>query len=207
VYQRRGDIANTLSFAEECVALSGRRGLPIYAAGGRILRGWAIASEGKHVEHSIDEIREGLGVWQRSGLALYSRYFVSCLVEGYRMAGRPADALQPLSDMLVAAGPTDVRSWDPELHRLKGELLLEIDPGGCHRKQAEACFLKANEIARTQGSKSLELRATTSLARLWCALGRRTEARDRLAAVYEGFNEGFDTADLRAARRLVDSLS
>jgi class 3 adenylate cyclase/DNA-binding winged helix-turn-helix (wHTH) protein/tetratricopeptide (TPR) repeat protein len=207
LYQRRGDIANTLSLAEECVALSGQRELPIYAAGARVLRGWAMAGEGEQVEHAIDEMREGLCVWQRSGLALYSRFFVSCLVEGYRMAGRSADALQPLSDMLVAGERTDVRSWDPELHRLKGELLLEIDPGGCHHKQAEACFLKANEIARTQGSRSLELRAAMSLAKLWCVLGRRVEARDHLAAAYGSFNEGFDTADLRAARRLLDSLS
>lgn len=207
VYQRRGDIANTLAFADECMALSDQRGLPIYAAGARVLRGWAIASEGEQVEQAIDEMREGLGVWQRSGLGLYARYFVSCLVEGYRMAGRPADALPPLSDMMIAAGRTDARSWDPELHRLKGELLLESDRGGCHHEQAEACFLKAGEIARTQGSRSLELRAATSLARLWCGLGRRAEARDHLAAVHKGFSEGFDTADLRAAQRLLDSLS
>jgi DNA-binding SARP family transcriptional activator len=205
--QRRGEIANTLALAEEGVALSGQRGLPIYAAGARILRGWAMASEGEEVEHAIDEMREGLGVWQRSGLALSSHYFVSCVVEGYRLAGRPADALQPLSDMLVASERTDVRSSDPELHRLKGELLLEIDPGGCQHKQAEACFLKAKEIARTQGSRSLELRAVTSLARLLCVLGRRMEAWDHLAAAYESFNEGFDTGDLRAARRLLDSLA
>ena len=189
------------------MALSGQRGLPIYAAGARILAGWAMASEGNQAEHAIDEMREGLGVWQRSGLALYSPYFVSCLVEGYRMAGHSADALQPLSDMMVTGERRDVRSWDPELHRLKGELLLEIDPGGCHHKQAEACFLKASEIAQTQGAKSLELRASTSLAKLWCGLGRRVEARDHLAAAYGSFNEGFDTADLQAARRLLEGLS
>jgi len=207
LYQRRGDVANTLALAEECVALSDQSGLPIYAAGARILRGCAMASEGEQVEQAIDEMREGLGVWQRSGLALYSRFFICCLVEGYRMAGRPADALQALSDMLAAGEPTDVRSWDPELHRLKGELLLELDPAGCQHEQAEACFLKANEIARIQGSRSLELRAATSLARLWSAVGRRTAASDHLAAVYGNFNEGFDTADLRAARRLLDGLS
>lgn len=207
VYQRRGDIANTLSLAEECVALSGQRDLPIYAAGARVLWGWAMAAGGEQVEHAIDEMREGLGVWQRSGLALYSRFFVSCLVEGYRMAGRSADALQPLSDIMVASEGADVRSWDPELHRLKGELLLEIDSGGCHHNQAETCFLKASEVAKTQGSRSLELRAAASLAKLWCALGRRVEARNHLAAAYGSFNEGFDTADLRAAQHLLDSLS
>lgn len=207
VHQRRGDIANTFSLAEECATLSGQRDLPIYAAGARVLRGWAMAAGGEQVEHAIDEMREGLGVWRRSGLALYSRFFVSCLVDGYRMAGRSADALQPLSDIMAASEGADVRSWDPELHRLNGELLLEVDQEGCHRKRAEACFLKAIGIAKSQGSRSLELRAATSLAKLWCRLDRRAEARDRLAAAYGSFNEGFDTADLRAARRLLDSLA
>jgi DNA-binding SARP family transcriptional activator len=207
LHQRRGDIVNTLSLAEECLALSSQRGLPIYAAGARILRAWAMASKGEQVDRAIDEMREDLGVWQRSGLALYSPYFLSCLAEAYRMAGRPSDALQPLSDMLAASERIDVQYWIPELHRLKGELLLEINSRGCHQKQAEACFLKAIEIARTQGSRSLELRAAMSLAKLWCILGRRAEASDHLAAAYGSFDEGFDTADLRAARRLLDSLS
>ena len=95
--------------------------------------------------------------------------------------------------------------YEAELHRLKGELLLMQNAGDS--VEAEHCFQTAIEVARRQGGKSLELRATTSLARLLAKQGRRDEARAMLAEIYGWFTEGFDTADLKDAKRLLDELS
>ena len=95
--------------------------------------------------------------------------------------------------------------WDAELHRLKGALLLSLSDG--NESEAEACFKNAIEIARGQSAKSFELRAAMGLARLWQDEGKQAEARDLLAPVYGWFTEGFDTADLKDAKALLDDLA
>jgi len=91
------------------------------------------------------------------------------------------------------------------LYRLKGELLLQQSSG--NSTEAEVCFHHAINIAQSQQAKSWELRAATSLARLWHQQGKRQEAHDLLAPVYEWFTEGFDTADLQDAKALLDALA
>src|SRR5260370_40191532 len=91
-----------------------------------------------------------------------------------------------------------------EMHRLKGELLLRRNDSNL--AEAQSCFERAIEIARKQSAKSLELRATTSLARLLAKQGRRDEAHAMLAEIYGWFTEGFDTADLKDAKALLDEL-
>ncbi len=97
----------------------------------------------------------------------------------------------------------DERTWEAELYRLKGELLLM--QGGADA-EAEGCFQQALEVSRRQEAKSLELRAATSMARLWQQQGKRKEAHTLLRDVYDWFTEGFDTADLKDARALLDEL-
>jgi predicted ATPase len=89
---------------------------------------------------------------------------------------------------------------------LRGELLLRQGPRPTW-EEAEACFQQALAIARQQQAQSWELRAAMSLARLWQCQGKRTEARELLATVYGWFNEGFDTADLQDAKKLLDELA
>ena len=98
---------------------------------------------------------------------------------------------------------TEVRLFEAELRRLEGELRLLA---GAPEAEAEACFVEALAVARRQEARSFELRAATSLARLWRDQGRRAEAHDLLAPIYGWFTEGFDTPDLRDARVLVDGL-
>ena len=95
--------------------------------------------------------------------------------------------------------------WEPELHRLKGVLLLS--QSAKNEIEAEARFRKAIEVARNQSAKSFELRAATSLARLWQGQGKNSDARGLLVPVYEWFTEGFATADLKDAKTLLDQLS
>jgi adenylate cyclase len=105
---------------------------------------------------------------------------------------------------------TGERYYEAELYRLKGELTLQqsdVQSLESRVREAEGCFLKAIEIARKQQAKSLELRAVTSLARLWQTQGKRTEAHRLLSEVYNWFTEGLDTKDLQEARALLDELA
>ena len=120
-------------------------------------------------------------------------------------AGRGADALRLLVDVLRRKGETGAKVFEAEFQRLLGDLLL----AGHNTDTAEVdrAFRTAIEVARQQGAKSSELRATTSLARLLAKQGKRDEARAMLAEIYGWFTEGFDTADLKDAKALLDELS
>jgi predicted ATPase len=122
-----------------------------------------------------------------------------------RLTRRLADALQSTDGALAFSAQIRQPFYDADLHRLKGELLLAV--GGHADEEAEAEYQRALEVARAQNSKSFELRAATSLARLWRRQGRRREARELLAAVYAWFTEGFDTPDLIDAKALLEELS
>jgi predicted ATPase len=106
---------------------------------------------------------------------------------------------------LTLADTTGERWYEPELYRLKGELLLQQSSN--NQADVETCFQHALDIARSKQAKSFELRTATSLARLWQQQGKRQEAYDLLAPVYNWFTEGFDTADLQEAKALLDALA
>jgi len=110
-----------------------------------------------------------------------------------------------LAEALTVVDKTDARWYEPELYRLKGALLLQQNTD--NQAEAETCFHRALDIARSQQAKSFELRTATSLARLWQQQGKRQEAHDLLAPVYNWFTEGFDTADLKDAKALLDALA
>ena len=119
--------------------------------------------------------------------------------------GHPADGLQALTEAHTLVEQYDLRLWEAEVCRLRGVLLLRQPE--TPQAEAEACFQHALDVARRQEAKSLELRAATSLARLWQQQGKRQEAYDLLASVYHWFTEGFDTADLKDAKALLEELT
>ena len=108
-----------------------------------------------------------------------------------------------LAEAHALADKTGEYFWQAELHRLRDELLRRDDG---HESGAEACFQKALEISRNQSAKSLELRAATSLARLWRDQGQKKKASDMLAPVFDWFTEGFDTADLMDAKSVLEAV-
>src|SRR5262249_46190251 len=110
-----------------------------------------------------------------------------------------------LTEALMHVDKTRERWYEPELYRLKGVLLLQLNSD--NQAEAESCFQHALAIARNQQAKSFELRTATSLAKLWQQQGKRQEAYDLLAPIYNWFSEGFDTADLKDARALLDELA
>ena len=130
-------------------------------------------------------------------------HLLAFLAEAYGWAGQVEGALSLLDQALSRAEATEGRFWEAELYRLKGETLLKKG----EEAEAEACFGQALDVARRQQARSWELRAATSLARLWQRQGRREEARQLLEPVYDWFTEGFGTPDLQEARALLDVLS
>ncbi len=112
--------------------------------------------------------------------------------------------MEVLSRALDEVEESGARQFEPEMHRVRGELLCRGN--GKESLEAELCFAKALEVARLQEARSLELRAAVSLARLWRDHGKTAQARDLLAPVYDWFTEGFDTADLKDAKALLEEL-
>jgi predicted ATPase len=117
---------------------------------------------------------------------------------------QPEAGLTALAEALTLADTTGERWYAPELYRLRGELLLQQNSD--NQAEAETCFHHALDIARSQQAKSFELRTATSLSRLWQQQGKRQAAHALLAPVYNWFTEGFDTADLKDAKVLLDEL-
>jgi predicted ATPase len=117
---------------------------------------------------------------------------------------QPETGLTVLTEALTHVDKTGIRWYEPELYRLKGELLLQQN--SANQAEAETCFHKALDLARDQQAKSFELRIATTMARLWQQQGKRQEAYDLLAPVYQWFTEGFDTLDLQEAKALLEEV-
>jgi predicted ATPase len=115
------------------------------------------------------------------------------------------DAWRCIDEAMTAAEGAKQKIYEAEVHRTAGEIALKVSGPG--EAKAQAYFDRALQIARQQQAKSWELRAATSLARLWCDQGKRDEARNLLAPVYGWFTEGFDTRDLKEAKALLDALA
>jgi len=149
-------------------------------------------------------MQQGLAAWRATGAETLRPYFLALLAEASTKVGQCEAGLTLLAEALAVINDTGECRWEAELYRLKGELLLARATG--QDTEAETCFRQALEIARRQQAKSLELRAAMSLARLWQGQGKHAEARELLAPIYNWFTEGFDTADLREAKGLLEAL-
>jgi predicted ATPase len=201
-YRREGQVAKEQ--AEAAIALATEHGFPFWVAWGTILRGWALVEEGQG-EEGIAQMRQGLAAYLATGAELSWPYWLALLTEAYGKAGQTDEGLTVLAEALAVAHKNEERFYEAELYRLKGELLLQQTALG--EQQAETCFRQAFDVARHQQAKSLELRAAMSLGRLWQRQGKREEAHELLAPIYGWFTEGFDTADLREAKALLEELS
>jgi class 3 adenylate cyclase/tetratricopeptide (TPR) repeat protein len=164
--------------------------------------GWALVQQGKF-EDGIAALCDGMAAWKGAGTAMCAMWFASWLSDAYRQAGRFDEGLAATDEALKLIQRSGERNAEGELYRVKGELLRTDE----QPDQAEVCFRKAIEIAHSQKAKSWELRATTGLARLLRDTNRRSQARATLAGIYYSFAEGFDTADLKEAKGLLDELS
>ncbi len=206
--------------AEAAMAVSSKHELMMYHAHAMIARGWALVEPGRE-EQAIEQIRQGIADHQATGTEVMRSHYLALLVEALAKSGQCEEGLHLLEEALAKVNQNGERYYEAELYRLKGELLLmqpnssavslaatagkaviEIEPAAV--ANAEGCFHQAIKIARKQQAKSWELRAAMSLGRLYKSQGRHEEARHLLSQVYGRFNEGFETADLREAKALLD---
>jgi len=190
--QRRLAAAETLAAEQRLV--------PFFDA--RVLRGGNLTAQDEAAD-AVAQIREGLADRQKPGANKLGRpYGLGLLSEALARSGEHDAALAAVMEALAAAAQIGERWWDAELHRVKGLRLLACGDVA----DTQTAFHDALRVAREQQAKSLELRAATSLARLWGEQGQSTEARELLASVHGWFTEGFDTADLKEAKGLLDEL-
>jgi len=175
-------------------------------------------------EEEIDKIRRGLEAYQATGTQLVRPQLLALLAEALHIAGLVKEALYVVAEALSVAQRNSEHYYDAELYRLKGALLLveasepalaQAAAGGSFEAersrrlliQAEECFDESIKIAQRQKARSLELRASTHLARHYQNQGRVEDARVLLSKIYSTFTEGFDTSDLRDAKALLSEIS
>jgi predicted ATPase len=191
-------------WAEKTIKISEKYVFPLMLAQGQFYLGWALAEQG-HVVQGIELIRNGMTATRATGALWGFQFFLSVLALAYLDSGELRQAAAMLDEASSIATETRALYFFPEVLRTKGKLLLLQDKD--HPDAAQACFQQAVTMAREQGAKSFELRAATSLARLWRDEGKHTEARDLLAPIYGWFTEGFDTRDLKEAKALLEKLA
>jgi predicted ATPase len=200
--QLRADEAVALEHAEQALALTIKYQAPYYRTWADILVSYARALEQPDEEH-IRRLRGSISAFKASSARLRLPYYLSLLAHVYKKAGLTEEGLACINEALAEAHAHNEHWWDAELHRLQGEFIL-IHCADTSNVEAE--ILHAIKIARSQQARSLELRATMSLARLWITQNRSGDARRQLSEVYAWFTEGFDTPDLQAARLLLAQL-
>jgi predicted ATPase len=178
-----------------------RHGLTPYQAAGIGFRAEMLIKRGE-VETGMDLLRGSLTTLHADQYGLYATEFNRILAEGFAMTGRLDEAFA-LIDETIAHVRNEGELSKPELLRVRGEFMeLAAD-----EVEAERCFLQSVELAERQSALSWRLRASNNLARLLLRQGRREEARKSLAETYARFGEGFQTADLRTARKLLDEMA
>jgi class 3 adenylate cyclase/predicted ATPase len=178
-------------------------GSAVGIANATMLRGWALIAQGEVRQGSV-HLREGLNAWRATGSMYLVPYRLARAADAYRIVGNTEEGLCLVAEALKAMERFEDRWFEADLHRLQGELLLL---GGVDPDEAEICLKRALAAARLQGAHLLELRAATSIARVWHSRNSRSQARDLLAPIYGWFTEGFDTPDLKEAKVLLDELT
>jgi len=231
-YRSEGQVV--LEGAEALISLSTAQEFPFFTAWATIVQGWGQAQQGAKKEGLVG-MHKGFALLRAMGAELSQSYLLALLAETYGKIGQIEEGLAVLAEALEAVDRIGEHFWEAELYRLKGELTLSqskvpglgasVKKGSRHKVQrcktpapkhltsntpaeaeAEACFHQAIEVAQHQQAKSLELRATVSLARLWQWQGKKKPAQRMLAKFYGWFTEGFDTKDLQEAKALLEEL-
>jgi class 3 adenylate cyclase/predicted ATPase len=197
------DVAATDAYSSECVAIASLHGFALWTAWGKVLHGWAVAQKGEATT-GIVRIHEGLAAAEATGAVVYKPVFLGLLAEALALAGKIEEGLASIDQGLARSTVSGERGWDAELYRLRGELMRRLPQFG--PAKAETAFRAALKIAREQGTCGYELRAATSLARLLVEQAKTGEARDLLSLICGQFTEGFDTADFKESKALLDQL-
>jgi predicted ATPase len=197
----RRDIANAQ--VDELLALADERGALFWKASGGLIKSWLFLLEG-HASDAVTSFSSAIPIYRSTGATIFVPLFLSMLGRAFAERRQFDPARRCIGEAIALAETSGERWFDAEIYRIGGEIELgSSEPKG---PNAQRYFEQALDVARAQQARSLELRAAVSLARLWRGQGRRTEARDLLAPVYEWFTEGFDTLDLKEAKALLEEV-
>jgi tRNA A-37 threonylcarbamoyl transferase component Bud32 len=200
VHLVRGEATEALAIGDEVVALCHEFGLPQEREWSRSFQGAALALLGR-LDEGIAQLSDSLAVQQSIGAGLVRSAFLGILADLLRFGGRLEEGLRAVEEGFAYAEHSGEGGYLAELHRAKAELLRLTDGDTA----AEPSFAAAVQYARVQQARAFELRAATGWARLMAAAGRTDEARQLLRPVYDWFTEGLTTADLVAAREVLDA--
>jgi predicted ATPase len=197
-----GDYASANMQCNQLVALAEEKGAFAWKALGKLHRGCLWALTGR-ASDAVPAITSAVTTFRASGAMAMMPWYLSCLARAHAELGQFGDAWRYSDEAMTTTETTKERQCEAEIYRMAGEIaLMSPQPNAA---KAEAHFGHALTIARKQQAKSWELRAATSMARLWRDQGRPKEARDLLAPVYGWFTEGFDTHDLKQAKAFLDT--
>jgi len=199
-----GDYPSARAVADELTSLADEKDALFWKACGILLRGYLLTFTGNASE-AVREITTGLTASRSTGATLWEPLLLAYLARSHAELNQCDDALRCISEAITMAETSKEWWCEAEVKRIAGEIALKSPEHDVAK--AQICFERALAIARKQQSKSWELRAAMSMARLWRDQGKREEARDLLAPVYGWFTEGFDTLDLKEAKALLDELS
>ncbi|MDQ4076999.1 MAG: protein kinase, partial [Chloroflexota bacterium] len=208
LHQCRREEQQVRQRAEEAIALASEQGFPYYSAMGTILRGWTLTRQGKG-EEGIEQMLKALATCRAMGAEMDRPYFLALLAEAHSLNREAEKGLPVLTEALAMVRNSRAFFYEAELFRLRATLLLQINAQN-NMEEAEASFQQALEVARRQEARMLELRTLVSLGRLYHTQGMQSkvaETRATLAELCSWFTEGFDTADLREAKALLEELS
>jgi class 3 adenylate cyclase/predicted ATPase len=204
VLSHRGEFTAAKKYADEVVTLAYEKDAVAWKTIGAVGRGCALALMG-HAADSIDVIGSGIAGFERTGVMCWLPMCFSHLALAHAELSRYEEAQRYIREAITHIEARHERWYEAELFRMAGEIALlssELDAA-----KAEGYFQRALSVARQQQAKSWELRAATSLARLWRDQGKVQQARDLLVPVYGWFTKGFDTRDLKEAKALLDQLA
>ena len=205
VYQlRRRDVDAVGALAADLHTLAAEQDFGTYIVVAAFYRGWILA-QGGGTEEGLCLLHKGIAAFAPEGTRSFSPFPLRGWLEAAGAAGDLDVALELIAEGLERVERNQEHWFEAELHRLRGEALLALSPE--QAAEAEASYHQALAVARDQGARLWELRAATSLARLWRDQGKRQQAHNLLAPVYDGFTEGFDTGDLKKAKELLNELA
>jgi predicted ATPase len=202
-YTLCGNYAAAAAYAQEIVALAEEKGSRFWKARGMMKQGCVLALTGR-ASDAIEMLISGITAYRATGAVLYMPLYLPHLARVHAELGQFEEAWRCIGEAMTAVETTKEKWCDAEIHRTAGEIeLMSAEPDAA---KAEAHFERAVAVARKQKARSWELRAATSMARLWREQGKRQQARDLLVPIYGWFTEGFDTLDLKEAKALLDEL-
>jgi class 3 adenylate cyclase/predicted ATPase len=194
---------HTQSYAQTVISTCTEHDFPFWAAGGRILEGWAIACHGK-ADEGIKKLDEGLAAWRKTGARLWLPMFLALKAEAHAKVGQSDTALKTIEEALAISDETGERWAVGEMLRIKASLLQAT--GRLAASEIEGLLVMSLETGRRQQALSWQLRTACDLVRLWQGQGRCEEAMTLLQSIYDQFTEGFGTTDLIHAKALLESL-